>query len=210
MPTLKLLGQGAAILSALVALISLAITAHGLLNDLDKQRILEWQEVVAFSLVREAGTEGIAFEPLESKFVQKEHDLPNALPRGATQSDALQRVLLSLMAKHAITIQQDGKFAILFDLLTPDQIRMTAVVERLQPVSDAIISITSQRPGELRWTDLKTQLEGVFKFSDQEFWRLVSSMEAQALVHLDKSAHVWPGPPAGPEAAGPSQPSKNK
>jgi len=186
----KISAEIGGIAAAVIALVSLAVTAGGIRSDLRNQHIADWQEVTAFSAIRESGLDGISFDDLQRKFNSKEHELPEALPREATQTDALYKVLISLIAKRAISTRQNGNFGIALDAMTPEEMRVQAVVIRMEEVANALMTIVAESPGRYSYDELYRMLSDKFKFSEQEWNHLRFQMEAAGAVYADDHGKV--------------------
>src|SRR5688572_4112923 len=87
------------LISALAAVISLAVSASQIRSDLRASEVREWQEVTVYSIVTDAGNVGISREQIRSKLQSAAPDYGRQLPSSSISTEALKRTLLSLTAK---------------------------------------------------------------------------------------------------------------
>jgi putative Ca2+/H+ antiporter (TMEM165/GDT1 family) len=92
------------VVSAVIALSSLAVTLGNIRSDSVKARINEWQEVAVFSIISDAKLEGVSFGDIQSQYKTKAADLPDELPRTEIQTQALKKVLLSTLEPKFVDI----------------------------------------------------------------------------------------------------------
>lgn len=176
--------------SAVIALSSLAVTVANIRSDAVKARINEWQEVAVFSIISDAKLEGVSFSDIQSQYKTKAGDLPDELPRTEIQTQALKRVLLSLLAKRAISVRSDGRYGVALDS-TPFQ----AFGEyerglRMDKIGDEVLKIVLEQPGRYTKEELATLLRGRFEFTDVEFARLLTNMEHMGAIKFDGNGKI--------------------
>ena len=128
--------KAAAVVSAIAALMSVAIATWQIKSDLKKVQIRDWQNTVVFSILRQAPLDGLTFEEIQSRYEQAARDYKEELPRETIQTPALTNAILGLLAQHAITVRSDGtKYGVAFDTIPPSA---TAALIRNQMMNDAI------------------------------------------------------------------------
>jgi hypothetical protein len=185
------------VISAVIALASLAVTVGNMRSDAVKARTNEWQEVAVFSIISEAKLEGISFADIQSQYKTKAADLPDELPRTEIQTQALKRVLLSLLAKRAISVRSDNRYGVALEP-TPYQAHGEYEKDlRINEIGDEVFKIVSEQPGRYTKEELATLLRGRFEFTDVEFGKLLIEMEQLGAIKTDSDGKLS-GPPRVP------------
>jgi hypothetical protein len=173
---------------ALIALGGLAVTTCQAQSTAREKATLEWQEVVVFSTIQQAGTEGLQFERIKAAYLDQVADLPEALPREEIKTQALKRVLLLLIANHAIVIRTGGNYAVNVDTsaMIIDQLETAA---RLQPMGDAIIKTLAESPNVYTSNELRDVLHA----DEADFGKLIRQMMTSGAVKADAHGKLRPG-----------------
>ena len=179
------------VISAAVALLTLAINVAAVRRDFQKAQINEWQEVTVYSTILDAKLEGLTFDDIQRNYTIKAKDLPEELPRPEIQTQALKRILLTLIAKRAISMRSDGKYVFAIDPVAPGEVPLVDAAIRMEAVGGAIIDLVSKQPGRYTPQEISELLKGRFRFSDVEFQRLLVNMREGKHIRIDKQGKVW-------------------
>jgi hypothetical protein len=176
--------------SAAIALASLAITLENIRRDTEKARIIEWQEVAVFSIITDAGLDGLSFNDIQSQYKIKAGDLADELPRTEIQTQALRRVLLSLLAKRAISLRSDGKYGVPLESTSVQALRDLEKRREIIKLGQEVLQIVSEHPGLYTANQLEIMLKDKFTFSNQDFTLLLSDMQAEGNISFDSKGKI--------------------
>lgn len=186
---IELAAQIATAVSAVVAVVTLAITLLVIRSETRTRRIEDWQKVVVYSILSKADLGGLSFEEIKRQYLNEVQTFGGFdIPKEAIQDSALNRVLMTLYATGVIERDKERQFTL--RLVSPLRYRASIDEERergrrMQAADDNILSRV--RIDNCRYTPNQIAEIVVPQYSLQpgEFNVVISTMISQNRVKLD-------------------------
>ena len=188
---MKRLIKASGLISAAIAAAALIFVLYRAYSEFNAQRIRNWQEVVVFRVIEEAGLPGITFEDIRTKYRDEVTDFNGfQIPKDQIQSPALKRILLDLLTKHVVTVLRDGHYRILTDPMALSE-QLMERGNKLQPVALALMDLLRTEGGKHSVSDLERILLTKFKdLTPQDVTEVISMAIANRIIRIDANGKV--------------------
>jgi len=196
----KVIAEVAGITTAVIALGALAITLLQIKQNIDAEQLRNWQEVVVFSIVEDAGAAGIKFDAIHDAYLKKERLLEDFnVPKSEIQVAALKRIAIRLMSKRAVIMTDDGSYKTLREPLFAADSRGRRIVA-MQPIIDQVLSYIAKNEGKYTIDEVRREFQDRLKFTNVEYDSFMAELKAfnVIVVSEDGKVHIGLNGPPNP------------
>jgi len=188
-PVLKVLVQITAVVTGVVAVISLVVNLWGINQSLKERKIRDWQQVVVFSIIEKAGNAGISFDMIKTSYIQEAQIAKDVdIPKDSIQEGALRLVLMNLLSNQLVFATPEGRYV---KWLTIPKMRLEKRT-LYDSVQDKIVETVLKKPGKYSPEELHTQVLAPDRdVSLFEFYMILEGGLRAGAIYYDKNGKLW-------------------
>ncbi len=178
-----------AAVSALVAVVTLLIAVIDARHRSQEAQLHEWQKVVVFSIIEREGARGASFEQVRSRYREEAQAFAKFdVPKEEIAEQALQRILLGLLADRAIVHSLGRTYQTAIAQPFPEFLLRRA--QRFNEVGDRIMAILTTEGCRYRFDQLRAKLSEIFQFNPGEFEGITAALTSQGVIGLNQQGLV--------------------
>src|SRR5207248_2631360 len=93
-------------------------------------------------------------------------------------------------AKRAVSLRSDGRYGVTLEPTSVQVIRDYEKGREINKLGEEVLQIVSEHPGLYTASQLEVMLKDKFTFSNQDFTRLLSDMQASGNITIDGKGKI--------------------